>query len=86
MTVITAWLNHSSEPFLRSVTYQPELMMGTFTGRIVGARISVLQFKVNGERGNEGIPIPFREDEQFSTMLTIVFSVLEKYNKMSIGH
>lgn len=46
----------------------------------------MLQFKVNGERGNEGIPIAFRDDEQFSTMLTIVFSVLEKYNKMSIGH
>lgn len=46
----------------------------------------MLQFKVNGERGNEGIPIPFRDDEQFSTMSTIVFSVLEKYNKMSIGH
>lgn len=75
-----------AQPFLRSVTCQPERRKGTFTARIVGARVSVLQFKAKGERGNEGIRTLFREGELFSTMPTVVFSVLDKYNKTSISH
>jgi len=51
MAVTTIGLNHSSEPSLCIITYQPERRKGAFAGRVAGAHISVLQFKANGEGG-----------------------------------